>query len=65
MRKDRGNRILWPVFVLCLVAMDKEERNFPLTKLTAEIVALAKATESDSIKKSNRNSRFSEKQRSD
>jgi len=45
--------------------MDKEERNFPLTKLTAEIVALAKATESDSIKKSNRNSRFSEKQRSD
>jgi len=53
------------MFVLSLVAMDKEERNFALTKLTAEIVALAKAAESDSIKKSNRNSKFSEKQRSD
>jgi hypothetical protein len=27
--------------------MDTEERSFPLTKLTAEIVALAKAAESN------------------
>jgi len=53
------------MLVLGLVAMVTEERNFPLTRLTAEIVALAKAAESDSKKKINQNSTFSEKQGSD